>query len=451
MLDNLKKFYSAPLILLIGTIVWCRAVPRPAAVVLVPESEVHLYCPGYDNDPPKFVDALMEGTVLPDKLTPCLPLDVNKSLKANIVDGKLDQAVRQLDAFGWQMFIALSWPVEQDGDHLRFATSLAGPGAPRWYGWATTDDVFKVNGGVPEERHILSDRQADRHQLWDQRGQLVGFETQMNQVARAAIRDSNLYTAEGQSAVLSRLLFPWGLANAGEKRLGSTVIKLAWKALGARDHRERFFRRAAEMPGSPEQREFGLVGMHIGYKLSFIDSKWVWITLEHIDSVDDMGEPACPSPAPPPLAEPLFHDKQCKQEDCPKNDPESKNPRLGQSHKATQVVRDVPIRPETVDFNCKVRALLHTQAPGSPAQYYKLVAVQSAVRRGDEWQYVPSYSQNTLLETYQQNSEREDGRGCVQCHLGAPLKAKDESGAFFDDEGQGDFMYMLTRRLQTQQ
>ncbi|WP_438007482.1 hypothetical protein WME89_01365 [Sorangium sp. So ce321] len=391
----------------------------------------------------------MEGAVLPDKLTPCLPLDVNKSLKANILDGKLDQAVRQLDAFGWQMFIALNWPVEQDGDHLRFAKRLAGPGAPRWYGWPTTDDVFKVDGDVPEGRHVLSDRQADTRQLWDQRGQRVGFETQMNRVARDAIRGANLYTAEGQSTALGRILFPWGLADTGEKRLGSTVIKLAWKALGAQDHRERFFRRAAEMPGSPEQREFGLVGMHIGYKLSFLDSKWVWITFEHIDSVADMEEPACPAPAPPPLAEPLFHDKQCSREDCPKNDPESKNPRLGPHHKATQVVRDVPIRPETVDFNCKVRALLHTHAPGSPAQYYKLVAVQSAVRRGDKWQYVPSYSQNTLLETYQQNPESEDGRGCVQCHLRAPLKAKNASGAFFDDGGRGDFMYMLTRRLQT--
>ncbi|XXX82512.1 hypothetical protein WMF30_27540 [Sorangium sp. So ce134] len=451
MLDKLKNLYFVPLVLLVGAMVWCAAIYRREATVPVPESEVHLYCPGYDDDPPRFVDALLEGAVLPNKLTPCLPLDLNKSVKANIVGGKPDQAIRQLDAFGWQMFIALSWPVEQDRNDLRFATSLAGPGAPRWYGWPTAVEVFDVKGGAPGGRHVLEDRQADAHRLWDQRGQRVGFEIQMNEVARDTIRANNLYTAEGQSAALSRLLFPWGLANTGEKRLGSTVIKLAWKALGAEDDRERFFRRTAEMSGSPGQREFGLVGMHIAYKLSFIDSKWVWITFEHIDSLDDAGEPACPAPAPPPLAEPLFYDKQCEQDVCPKNDPESKNPRKGPDQKATQVVREVPIRPETADFNCKVRALLHTHAPRSPAQYYKLVAVQSGVRRGDDWQHVPSYSQNTLLETYQQNSDKEEKRGCMQCHLRAPLKAKDEGGAFFDDEGQGDFMYMLTRRLQTQQ
>ncbi|WP_437492425.1 hypothetical protein WME75_17995 [Sorangium sp. So ce1014] len=449
MFSKIKNLYFAPLIFLVGTIVWCGS--RPDAAVLVPEGEVYLYCPGYENDLPKFVDALMEGAVLPDKLTPCLPLDVNKSLKTNIVDGKTDRAIRQLDAFGWQMFIALNWPVEQDGGYLRFARSLGGPGAPRWYGWDTSEDVFNVKGDVPGGRHILSDRQADMHQLWDQRGQLVGFEVQMNQVARDTIRNNKLNTAEGQSAVLSRVLFPWGLANTDEKRLGSMVIKLAWKALGAQDHRERFFRRAAEMPGSPEQREFGLVGMHIGYKLSFIDSKWVWITFEHIDGVDDGGEPACPAPALPPLAEPLFYDKQCKPEACPKNDPESKNPHLGPNRKATQVVRRVPIQPETVDFNCKVRALLHAHAPQSPAQFYKLIAAQSAVRRGEKWQYVPSHSQNTLLETYQQDSEKEEERGCMQCHLRAPLKAKNESGVFIDDPGQGDFMYMLTQRLQIQQ
>ncbi|UQA57516.1 hypothetical protein [Polyangium aurulentum] len=443
-----------------------------AANVRVPESAAHLYCPQYAGKPMQFIDALMEGAVLPKKLTPCLPLDVNASPKKNINKGELNEAIRQLDAFGWQMFIALNWPVTQDGDDLLFAPSLAGPGNPRWYGWNTTDEAFQGKGGVPEPwhstsddtlettLHILSDMQPSAQRLRDQHGRLVGFEIQMNKIVYDQIRgdgSGDLYTAEGQSTKVDRMLFPWGQADAAHRQVGSTVIKLAWKALDAQDHRGRFFKRKAVMPddavpGDPKQREFGLVGMHIGYKLSYLDSKWVWITFEHIDNVDDKDELDCPAPASRPLEEPLFYDKQCKH--CPPNQPPPEEGRgRGPHGHPTQVVREARIREDTQKFNCEVRALLHSHAPKSPAQYYKLVAAQAAIWREKEtkWQSVPPYALNTMLETYEQHSEKEEERGCVQCHLLAPRKVKGPKGGYIDAAGMGDSMYMLTRRLQIKQ
>lgn len=397
------------------------APPNPVA-----ESKAHLYCPGYEN-PEAFVQALMAGAVLPAGISPCFPLDVDESLPAALNRGRMDQAIRQLDTFGWQMFIALSWPVERRGTNLHFAPSLDGQGAPRWRGWITADEVFARKGGVPKACQPASNDMLDtslslfskhmKHQLWDQQGKPVGFEIVMNQPVHNIIDTHHLNTPEGQIENPDAV-FGWTDVKSGG--FGSAIVKLAWKELGEQDQADRFFRRVARTPGDSMLREFGLVGMHIAYKLSYLKGRWVWITFEHIDNVNDEDEPACAPPAPPPREEPLFYDKQCRPEDCPANDPRSKNPRLGPEGRATQVVREHAIEPETVEFNCEMRALLHERAPGSPAQYYKLIAAQAAFTGAlGNKQFVPLNALNTVLETYQQK----DGVGCWQCHQVAPLDA----------------------------
>ncbi|WP_437291951.1 hypothetical protein [Sorangium sp. So ce406] len=452
-----QKLNVTNLSLLLGVIVSCgtasciKVILYPDATsagALVPEETAYLYCP-HDDNPMHFVDALMAGTILPTKLTPCLPLDINASLRNNLEKPESDEAIRQLDAFGWQTFIALNWPVEQHGDNLRLAPSLAGPGEPRWYTWNTTDEVFTK--GAPLKWHSISDQTFEyslriseknpEQRIWDQHGRPVQFEIMMNRTAYENIMDNELYTAEGQSKTIGTNLFGWGKADNGT--WGATVIKLAWKQLDEQDQAGRFFRRTVKaQSGGAKPRLFGLVGMHIAYKVSFLGD-WVWSTFEHIDNVDDKDEPTCAAPAPQPLAQPLFYDKECEPEVCPENDPASKNPKQGPDGWATQIVRKVPIRGETAAFNCKVRALLHKSAPQSPAQYYKLVAAQAAVsvEEGKE-QYVPSFAMNTVLETYEQTS----GGGCAQCHRKAPIKRKHE-GAYVDVEFKGDSMFMLTRRL----
>ncbi|MGK3967601.1 hypothetical protein WMF38_25940 [Sorangium sp. So ce118] len=451
MRNKTYRAHVAPLFLLLGSIVSCVTELRPNPVPDVPawcgagapaspipegevppwcgaespanpapESKAHLYCPGY-HDTKTFVDALMAGAVLPGELSPCLPLDVNASLSDAIMNGKRDSAIRQLNTFGWQMFIALNWPVEPRGGHLLFAPSLEGQGEPRWYGWNTT-----TCGDTLDTSIKISSKHFD-HYLWDQHGKPVGFEIVMNQPVYNIINKYQLYTPEGRQQN-SDAEFGWTDVNNG--CFGSTIIKLAWKELDEQDQADRFFRRVASTPDNPTPREFGLVGMHIAYKLSYLIPRWVWITFEHIDNVDDRYEPACAPPAPPPRAEPLFYDKQCKPADCPLNNPASKNPRLGPEGRATQIERKIAIEPETVDFNCNIRALLHDRAPGSPAQYYKLVAAQAALKYASgDMQFVPPNAMNTMLETYEQDS----GGGCAQCHQGAPQ----------------DFVWMLSSRLRT--
>ncbi|XXY18247.1 hypothetical protein WME88_01175 [Sorangium sp. So ce216] len=447
-----QLFRVAPLSLVLGIIVSCRSEPPPTPVPTreippwcgserpptpvpasevppwcgpgspanpVPESKAHLYCPGYDS-PSAFVDALMAGAVLPANLSPCLPLDVNKDLPEALDRGRLDQAIRQLDTFGWQMFIALSWPVERRGHQALFAPSLDGQGEPRWYGWNTTACDDMLDTSLRLSNHL------DQH-LWDQRGKPVGFEVAMNQPAYNNVIKHQLHTRDGQIKNPDTE-FGWG--EVGNQCFSSVLIKLAWKELDQHDQADRFFRRMARTPSNPTPHEVGLVGMHIAYKLSFLMPRWMWMTFEHIDNVEEKDEPACAAPAPPPRAEPLFYDKQCEPEVCPANDPTSKNPRLGPERRATQVVREVTIRPETADFNCKMRALLHDRAPGSPAQYYKLVAAQAAYKDSSGNEHpVPPSALNTVLETYQQSARV----GCAECHRDAPL----------------DSVWMLTSRFGT--
>ncbi|WP_437886469.1 hypothetical protein [Sorangium sp. So ce307] len=453
MRNSNKKLNFASLSLLLGVIVSCgirvkvdTGSDATSAGDLVREETAYLYCPD-DGSPTHFVDTLMAGTILPARLTPCIPLDINASLKNNLKKPESDEAIRQLDAFGWQTFIALNWPVELLGDNLRFARSLAGPGEPRWYTWSTTGEVF--TRGAPEKWRSTSDQTFElalristrnrEQRIWDQHGRPVQFEIMMNQTAYENIVSNRLYTVEGQIEADPPNLFGWGKAD--NELWGATVIKLAWKQLDEKDQAGRFFRRRVKAkPGDQKPRLFGLVGMHIAYKVSFLGD-WVWSTFEHIDNVDDKDEPTCAAPAPPPLAEPLFYDKQCSLEVCPENDPASKNPRLGPGGQATQIVRKVPIRGETAAFNCEVRALLHKSAPQSPAQYYKLVATQAAVSVEDgKEQYVPRSAINTVVETYEQESRK----GCAQCHRKATIK-QERDGVIVDAEG--DSMFMLSRRL----
>ncbi|XXT20205.1 hypothetical protein WME94_01385 [Sorangium sp. So ce429] len=467
MLNMIQRFHVAPLCLLLVATASCGPASALPGVRL-PEQASHGYCPEYDDDPQRFADALMAGEVLPAKLTPCLPLDINDSLKTKLLEQtQLDQATRQLDAFGWQMFVALSWPVERRGEDLLFAASLAGPGAPRWRGWKTVDEVFN-EGSVPEawryaadstpeaSVQLSSETQSDGKRLWDQHGRLVRYETLVNSNVHDYIVSEKLHTPEGQSNVPA-VVFGWGRTDLTPPIFGAMVIKLAWKELDAQDQQGRFFLRTARLqPSDAAPRLFGLVGMHIAYKVSLLNPRWVWITFEHIDNVEETSEHACAAPAPPPLAERLFYDKQCRPDECPHNAHDSRNPRMGPDAHATQVVRKKPIGHETADFNCEVRALLHRSAPRSPAQYYKLVATQAAVQvdeyeedeqdeqdDGDDLKYFPTDATNTMLETYQQ----ETSSGCAQCHRHAP-RLQERDGKFVPEPAGGDFMYMLTRRLQ---
>ena len=109
------------------------------------------------------------------------------------------------DHHAWQAFVALNWPLVADGTPA--ATIAAAPDTRRaWSRFARRDDVFRRNratmcpdpaGAIVQTRDLA---QADGAVLIDQSGNFVVYETRMNPVVEAYIRDNGLDSWAGQAA-----------------------------------------------------------------------------------------------------------------------------------------------------------------------------------------------------------------------------------------------------------
>jgi len=122
--------------------------------------------------------------------------------------------------------------------------------------------------------------------LADTSGNLVWFETRLNEAEFQYIVDAGLYNAEEQ----------WKLSRAGTTGVnpppGSIEIKAAWRELRDPSQYSRYLMTDAYIPapgGSRKRVQLGLVGFHIIHKVSN-QPMWMWFTFEHVDNAPTEGK-----------------------------------------------------------------------------------------------------------------------------------------------------------------
>jgi hypothetical protein len=340
---------------------------------------------------------------------------------------------RIYDIFSWRSFLAINWPVDDQGRVKPAITDLGDPnfgaanicpkptevsqnsnatanlGYPGWTIWKERYEVFKLDGSIPTAwgsprttipvttppltttlpitspksmRILHITHQANSNlPLWDQNGNMVYYEILVNNDLFTDIISGTLYNIQGQIKLYTGgsqfrgVDFSYGKMN--QNQLGAIALKLAWKIIDEKkgDRSERFYTIGACVLDKNQKqwvyKKVGLVGMHIAHK-TLSSQQWVWSTFEQIDNVqvDDMEALAYANNGL--ILKPSFHDPYC--DTCPVNvepTPDTKG------NQRTQVTRLIPIAQATVDLNEQVQELLKIQ--GSVWQYYELVGTQFAL------------------------------------------------------------------------
>jgi hypothetical protein len=360
------------------------------------------------------------------KLTPQMPGDVDITLKKQLEGAqRFAEVQREFDLYSWQMFLALNWPTNNQGQAAPALTDTKF-GAPHWTLWHNSADIFQTDGarptacGLPPKARTLVLRrdlakpvskglsafsaqatanadprdtrflgvisavgetnaanlseidQAFTGPLIDQNGEFVFYEIMIDPNEVGYLCDKGLYNINGQVAFSKaggKVGMPVG--KPSQNWSGAFELKFAWKILKpGKDDFSRFHTSPAVVmdqgpDGKPVERKVvvGLVGMHIGHK-STTSPQWIWSTFEQIDNL------AVDSVAHPKL-NPSFSDPNCPI--CAVDQqPQAVNgvyPRI-----PTQAWRAIPIPPDKEVLNRQAAAVLARL--GSVWQYYQLVDTQ---------------------------------------------------------------------------
>jgi hypothetical protein len=350
-----------------------------------------------------------------------VPADVDPAIRDALVsEGKLLLAHRLFERQQWQAFVALNWPVADNGNSQR---RLGDTGAPAWTRWIETYQIFKADGAAPDPwegearslplantvqhplpsdvgpinyphigrrnarlLHNLSSiqkvnvadevNQAFSFAIWDQYGNPVHYESLVSKVEYDFIVENGLYEAGGLANYLAKtggVTFPAGRFE--DNRLGAIELKIAWRMLDpSKDDFSRYLTQPAYVvsgPGKPvwQAVTVGLVGFHIAQKTE-TSPQWIWSTFEHVDNLAvDRLEEITTADGKRRRLQASFNDADC--EWCAVNVPVEPGP---DGLRRTQITRLVAIPPETAALNSQMRARL--AAAGSKLQYYEMIGTQ---------------------------------------------------------------------------
>jgi hypothetical protein len=385
---------------------WARAVWCSAALLLSacshPESApppAQVPCADLPDPaaPLAFPTDMAQLGHLPEDV--CPGTDCNEACPDKHCDSAFLDRLHQI--YAWRVFIAANWPYttvdmssnlcvrDLAGRKLQPAASFAGPGSPLWSTWPLTRDLFSQGqvSDPPECKDVdvaavLSGDWTDPlppkdNPVWDQNGNLVEQDTRLNPMSfNGSVCIVNMYQLPNQDPLYggcaefgcaggtdggfckSRLF--WGrlskCGGSGPTNSPAANVKLAWKKLAGDDDPSRFILR-------DEQKDYGLVAMHIATKNFTTRGSWLWATFEHIDNLEP----------PDPSRKPLFRDPTCK--DCIDN----KCPPPGQPRR-TQIKRVMPIPDDVAKLNQEVQGIFAGQALAN----YQLIGVQRGNLPADE-------------------------------------------------------------------
>jgi hypothetical protein len=373
---------------------------------------------------PPYLAAFPNFAPLP---TPEMPGDVDIALKERLEQAReFSRVQREFDLNAWQMFLALNWPTNDDGQPApRIEDINFGP--PHWTLWHNSSDIYRENGAAPQacgkpprERELVLQRdlalpvsaglpafrteansnvaarstrflgvisavgelnaanlgdditQAFSGPLIDQNRNFVFYEILIDPNEVTYLCENKLYNINGQVAFSGgggKVNMPSG--HPQQNWSGSFELKLAWKLMEpGKDDQSRFFVQDARImdlgpDGKPLERtvKVGLVGMHIGHK-SETSPQWIWATFEQVDNLDV-------DQVDNPKRHPSFNDPGCPL--CTVNAPPQKKNGL-YPRTPVQASRTIPIPADKAALNAEAATVL--ARAGSVWRYYQLIDTQ---------------------------------------------------------------------------
>jgi hypothetical protein len=364
-------------------------------------------------------------------VTPQLPGDVDIALKERLENAsKFIFVQREFDLNAWQMFLALNWPTNDQGQPApRLEDTSFGP--PRWTLWHNSSTIFQVGGATPPAcgqpaaiRQLAPTRnlalpvsrglpafrveanaaanavenqratrflgvmsavgelnaanlgdiqQAFTGPLIDQNGNFVFYEIIIDPNEVAYLCDHKLYNINGQVAFTTgggKVDMPIGTPN--QDASGSFELKLAWKVLEpCKDDPSRFFAEDAWImdqgpDGKPHQLKVK-VGL-VGMHVGHkSETSPQWIWAT-FEQVDNLDV----DPVAHPDLHPSFYDPNCPI--CAANVLPQKSAKGVYPRIPVQASRAIPIPGDKVHLNAEVAAAL--QRSKSVWQYYQLIDTQ---------------------------------------------------------------------------
>ena len=425
---------------------------------------------------------------MPKQLTPDLPAD------------SILTEQPEVNCFGWQEFIALSWRAGAPGRPDPAATSkdFGAPGFEPvvWETFKTVSEVFPPRGATPTpwgdpqdlpagcgdshglvltrslgyhalsmtekfsadlaDRQVLDDiQEAGIHPpsfLTAQNRTNVYYEVRFNQDFFNYIVDpqNQFYDARNQYAAVQPggqgIDLPASATRYGP--VGAIEIKAAWLEILDKSQWDQFLMTDAVLvePGPvPRCRpaKMGLVGLHIIHKTSTMPN-WTWATFEHVRNAPDRVEVAKGTLHPPYL----FYNPDCKPRDSPQCQPNRK-PQPGDPRDVPiQVVREVPIPGYVAALNQEIHDLIRKANPKSVFLNYRMVNTMwppsgvgfpvGGITPLSEGGAAPTTGlSNLTAETYVQTT------ACLDCHQHAPIACSSASGP--NPTFAADYSFQMSR------
>jgi hypothetical protein len=198
----------------------------------------------------------------------------------------------------------------------------------------------------------------------------------------------------------------------------SITVRAAWRELPNDDKvRERFYHVPAKVvdwkdrdtPILLEDREMGLVGLHIVHKTP-LRKNGIWMTFEHVDNTER---------SPGGISPPSFNPKDEGMPDRTPGTNERPNTVVPgipiEDQKPVNVARKTPIRDSTKRMNRD--AWDHSEIKNTVWRNYQLVATQWPRPSGGDWpptnNFPNHFVANATMETYSQELT------CLECHQAA--------------------------------
>lgn len=373
------------------------------------------------------------------------------------------------DEFSWQMFIALSWPVQEGkrgvplnpNDPSEFL-NMSNTTPVVWTSYKNQWDLFNQGDNTPTAwnapgdgvspcgssiDHVLNTSkgisvvgEADESfsvPLVDQDKNYALFEIRYNKIQYDFIADNGLYNSTN--------LMDYKIKNGSvempastDNKEGSIMIKAAWKTLKKGDPNNSRYYVISEkvydpIVGSCVEMTLGLVGLHIAQKTKNFP-EWIWSSFEQVDNVP--GDAGGQKPYSfndgkgTDAAETSVHGFANKPGGTIIQDKSNRVP--------VQVTRlnEVPTTPtdsSTIDINAKYQGIVQgtwmehyqlviTQWPSDPGNF-KLYSANGIYPQNAGGAFPVNNCVNTTMETYFQNQNDAIGAGgnsCMSCHYKAP-------------------------------
>lgn len=398
-----------------------------------------------------------------DKPCSIIPKDVT-DFSASLVYMLIEQnAQNPFDIFSWKSFVALNWPVDQNGVALESYLEHARTPLRRWQTYATLESLFGIpksgicQDQIDDPKILVTSEfiQAQGQPLIDQNGNYVVFDVRVNPEMEKYIRQNGLNTVQGQQQFKNsgvEIDFPRGHYDNAETRMGGSVgaleIKTAWRIMDAQNQEE--MERFLVVDGKIEIAaartkdgvelclpvKLGLVGFHIVHRTeSGNGGDWVWTTFEHVDNAPYAETARGPNSI---FSKPLFpdgcqamvnHDRKYSFFDSSCTNCESNAARVnlgGWKWTSQPPYAGAGIRPPQVTRCWKpslgtrwINRTWQEKLSGTVWQNYALSTTQwKGANKGQLFPHgeVPRYLTNSTMETYIQTQEIGT---CLGCHAEA--------------------------------